>query len=71
MLENGRDKDEMIPEADNHTGITAKISKKFEIDFELLNFKYLEIPINPPTLQKNIPTIKVKCGGLNNPSKPK
>ena len=48
MLEKGRDKDEMIPEADNHTGKTAKISKKFEIDFELLNFKYLKIPINPP-----------------------
>ena len=34
MLEKGRDKEEMIPEADNQTGITAKISKNFEIDFE-------------------------------------
>ena len=37
MLEKGRDKEEMIPEADNQTGITAKISKNFEIDFEKIH----------------------------------
>ena len=60
VLEKGNDKEEIIPDADNQTGITPKINKNFETELELLNFKYLEIPINPPTLHKNIPVIKVK-----------
>ena len=40
MLEKGKDKDEMIPDADSQTGITAKISKNFEIDFELSTDQY-------------------------------
>ena len=71
VLEKGNDSEEIIPDADNQTGITARINKYFEIDRELLNFKYLEIPIIPPTLHRNIPVINVKWGGLSNPSNPK
>ena len=60
VLEKGNDSEEIIPDADNQTGITARISKYFEIDRELLNFKYLEIQIIPPTLHRNIPVINVQ-----------
>jgi hypothetical protein len=60
VLEKGKEREEIIPDADSQTGITAKINKYFKTGSELLNFKYREIPIIPPILHKNIPIIKVK-----------
>ena len=60
VLEKGKDSEEIIPDADSQTGITAKINKYFTIELESLNFKYLEIQIIQPTLHRNIPMIKVK-----------
>ena len=60
VLEKGKDNEEIIPDVDNHTGIIAKTSRYFTVGEQLLNFKYLEIPIIPPILHRNIPVIKVK-----------